>query len=59
MVRPILFLIQVMSPCYVEISWMEHSLVCSNEYPPVALDSIRLRVGVIPLTLSLIELIEA
>ena len=48
MVRPILFLIQVMSPCYVEISWMEHSLVCSNEYPPVALDSIRLRVNVIP-----------
>ena len=57
MVRPILFLIQVMSPCYVEISWMEHSLVCSNEYPPVALDSIRLRVNVIPSLSSLFKLI--
>ncbi len=57
MVRPILFLIQVMSPCYVEISWMEHSLVCSNEYPPVALDSIRLRVNGIPSLSSLFKLI--
>lgn len=33
----------------------EHGLACPNESSPVALDSIRLRVGVIPLTLSLIE----
>ena len=42
-----------------ETPWMNMiSLVLMNP-PPVALDSIRLRVGVIPLTLSLIELMKS